>query len=191
MKVSPAQVRDHTNFRAVRRGGHKVYQFLNGSTFVDWVYVAPTEHGLGLFAARDFKKQEPVVAYFGDLWRETEHGRDGSELNESTMVMKSGVKGWLIRGSKKSAASFANDKRGSGRLANLRIVPSQQSIRMSQAQLALFKAAGKAAGSLGVDSHPQAVGPTLVYYRTTNAVKTGTQLLANYRWKKSDFKPSQ
>jgi hypothetical protein len=125
MKLTTQQVRNRENFKKVRRGDRVVYQYRHDGTWIDWVYVSPSKHDRGLFAARAFAVGDPVVPYLGDLWRKEEHGKPGSALNDSAGVMQSGIKDWLIRGDERWAAYYANDKRGSGKQANIAITVSQ------------------------------------------------------------------
>jgi hypothetical protein len=187
MKLTTQQVRDPQNFKKVRRGDHVVYQYLHDVTWHDWVYVAPSKHGRGLFAARAFAAGDPVVAYRGDLWRAEEHRKPGSALNDSPGVMQSGIKDWLIRGDERWAAYYANDKRGSGKKANIAITVQQPRKTIPREQLKLFRDAGRTDGTLGIHSHPQAVGTVLPYYKTTRAVKKDQEFLTNYDWPASDW----
>jgi hypothetical protein len=101
--------------------------------------------------------------------------------------MQSGIKGWLIRGDERFAAYYANDRRASGKKANIAITVPQPRRTIPREQLKLFRDAGRSDGTLGIHSHPQAVGTVLPYFKTTRPVKKDQEFLTSYDWSPSDW----
>ena len=108
------------------------------------------------------------------------------------MVMQSGLEPYVVVGSpgSPSGAVYVNDKRGTGKDANVRIsvqINVNKSIAEHEpAQFEAFHAAAERSGELL--SRPQAVGKVIPVYVATKTITPGTELLTDYKWTAKEWR---
>ena len=134
---------------------------------------------------------DPILPYFGILVR-----LDSNPQETSSMVMQSGLKMFAVVGtpSSPSGAVFVNDKRGTGKDANVRIVIKIVGGEKSKVDIAEyepkqfveFRRASKEQGKL--IPMARAMGKIIPMLVATKKINPGDELLVDYQWTEEDWK---
>lgn len=185
LKIKGTQMRNPSLWRRYVKTdtNEEVVRHYRDGEWLDWVQLKPSTHGLGSFALHEHRHGDPVLPYFGQLVLL----RDKPN-STSAMVAQSGLAAYAVVGSpdSPSGAVYVNDKRGTGRQANVKLsvrVNVHKSI--AEHEPAQFEAIQAAAL---LSSRPQAVGKVIPLLVATKTIMPGSELLLNYRWTEAEWR---